>query len=142
MQLSSLKDLKQLPNVLGTYRYDYPLYKLAWFKVGGAADLIFIPSDLNDLKTFLKELPANIKITLIGACSNLLIRDGGIADVVIKLGKGFTFINKEEDNLVVGAGALDIVVSKYAQKNNIKGFVFKPAAKIVPSITPITTNTP
>ncbi|MBL42301.1 MAG: UDP-N-acetylenolpyruvoylglucosamine reductase [Rhodospirillaceae bacterium] len=114
-----------LPIIKGSYRHGYPLSKVAWFKVGGPAELMFIPKDKEDLINFLKNTIINkFNLFVIGACSNLLIRDGGLDGVVIKLGKDFKSIKNKEDYIFVGAGALDIVVSKFAASRGIGGLEF------------------
>ena len=114
-----------LPAIRGSYRYKYPLSKVAWFKVGGPAEVMFIPKDKKDLVSFLKKIGMNkINFFVIGACSNLLIRDGGFKGVVIKLGKDFKSIKQKEDYIFAGAGALDIVLSKFAASRGIGGFEF------------------
>ncbi len=114
-----------LPIIKGSYRHGYPLSKVAWFKVGGPAELMFIPKDKEDLINFLKNTIINkFNFFVIGACSNLLIRDGGLDGIVIKLGKDFKSIRNKEDYIFVGAGALDIVVSKFAASRGIGGLEF------------------
>ncbi len=114
-----------LPIVRGSYRHNYPLSKIAWFKVGGPAELMFIPKDKEDLVRFLRNIKIdNVDFFVIGACSNLLIRDGGVKGVVIKLGKDFKSIRQKEDYIFAGAGVLDIVLSKFAASKGIGGFEF------------------
>jgi len=104
-----------LPDVRGTYRMNRPLAELSWLKVGGPAEVLFQPADLDDLQTFLKTLPANIPVMPIGVCSNLIIRDGGIKGVVIRLGRGFNGIKIKDGNRVAaGAAALDAHVARKA----------------------------
>lgn len=117
--------ISKLPNVHGEYRPNAPLAQLTWFKVGGNAEVLFKPLDFDDLQFFLVNVPKNIPITVIGACSNMLIRDGGIDGVVIKLGRNFTEIALLPDNLIrVGAAALNYNTAQFCLQNSIEGFEF------------------
>ncbi|MBF0891323.1 UDP-N-acetylmuramate dehydrogenase [Gluconobacter sp. LMG 1744] len=91
-----------------------PLGPRAWFRVGGPADWVFIPEDQDDLALFLREKPASMPVTVLGACSNVIIRDGGIAGTVIRLARGFADIDIQGNSLIVGAAALDITVAEHA----------------------------
>lgn len=122
-QLKSLPDL-DLPNVNGQYTFDAPLAPLTWFQVGGAAKVLFKPKDICDLAYFLKNLSKNIPYFILGAGSNILIRDGGYDGVVIKLGRNFSKIELEDGLLVVGAAALDRSVAMTALTYSIKGLEF------------------
>ena len=116
--------VSSLPKVRGVLLFNEPLSKKNWFGVGGAADVYFEPADIDDLKTMILNLKS-VPITLLGAGSNVLIRDGGIPGVTIKLGKAFSKIDVvEDDKLIVKAGALVMDVSRVAQKNSISGFEF------------------
>lgn len=101
----------QLPAVQGRYVSGARLAEQTWFRVGGAADILFRPADEDDLARFLMNKPKNVPVTIIGAGSNLLVRDGGISGVVIRLGRGFSDIRIEDDLIHVGAGCLDRTVS-------------------------------
>jgi UDP-N-acetylmuramate dehydrogenase len=104
-----------LPDVRGTYTHNRPLSDLSWLKVGGPAEVLFQPADVDDLQRFLKNLPTNIPVMPIGVCSNLIIRDGGIKGVVIRMGRGFNGIKILEGSRVrVGAAALDAHVARKA----------------------------
>ena len=81
--------LDLLPKVRGTYAEKAPLKDLVWFRAGGAADILFRPADVDDLCTFMAEKPADLPVSVIGVGSNLLIRDGGIPGVVIRLPSAF-----------------------------------------------------
>lgn len=116
--------VSSLPKVRGVLLFNEPLSKKNWFGVGGAADVYFEPADIDDLKTMILNLKS-VPITLLGAGSNVLIRDGGIPGVTIKLGKAFSKIEVvEDDKLIVKAGALVMDVSRVAHKNSISGFEF------------------
>lgn len=116
--------INKLPKIRGSYREDYNLSKVTWFAVGGNADILFKPEDIEDLSFFLKNKPADVPYIVLGVGSNLLVRDGGIRGVVIKLGRNFTSITHHNDELVVGAGALDVNVSKYCADNSLAGLEF------------------
>jgi UDP-N-acetylmuramate dehydrogenase len=104
-----------LPDVRGTYTPNRSLAELSWLKVGGPAELLFLPADLADLQSFLKNLPLDTPVFPIGVCSNLIIRDGGIKGVVIRMGRGFNGIEVLADNRVrAGAAALDAHVARKA----------------------------
>lgn len=113
-----------LPEIRGSYRENFKLANVTWFNVGGPADILFKPADLEDLIYFLKNKPSHIPYMILGVGSNLLVRDGGIRGVVIRLGKGFTDISHIDNELSVGAGALDINVSKYCAENSLEGLEF------------------
>lgn len=102
------------------------LSSYSWFNLGGNADYLFKPRDINHLKEFLKEAnKKNLKITILGAGSNTLFRDNGVRGVVIKLGKEFSFIKKIEENVLeIGAATLDRKVANFAMENNLKNLEF------------------
>jgi len=87
----------------GRAQADAPLAPLTWFRVGGSADLLVRPADADDLATFLAAIPAELPVTIIGAASNLIVRDGGVPGIVIKLGRGFGRITRNGDALIAGA---------------------------------------
>ncbi|MBS1101799.1 UDP-N-acetylmuramate dehydrogenase [Gluconobacter sp. Dm-62] len=101
-----------------------PLGPRAWFRVGGPADWLFVPEDRDDLTLFLRGKPATMPVTILGACSNVIIRDGGIAGTVIRLARGFADIDVQGDSLIVGAAALDITVAEYAAAAGLAGLEF------------------
>lgn len=115
----------KLPIVRGKYKENYKLAHLTWFKVGGAADVLYKPVDEDDIANFLKQNGGKLPVTVIGAGSNIIIRDRGVEGVVIKLGSGFTEIEiLPEGDLIVGAACLNFNLAKFAQANGIKGFEF------------------
>ncbi len=101
-----------LPDCRGKISNKFDLSQLSWLKVGGPAQVLFQPEDEQDLALFLKKLPTEIPIFVIGACSNLIIRDGGISGVVIRLGRNFSKIAFTEKSVLVGASCLDSHVAK------------------------------
>ncbi len=116
--------IDNLPEVRGSYRKNFKLSNVTWFGVGGPADVLFKPADLEDLTFFLQNKDPSIPHMVLGVGSNLLVRDGGIRGIVIRLGRGFTDITHIENELIVGAGALDVNVSQYCLENNLEGLEF------------------
>ena len=117
--------IERLPSVRGRYEEDVALAKFTWFRAGGPADVVFHPADEDDLVQFLKAKPADVPVTVIGVCSNLLIRDGGLDGVVVRLGKPFTGIDIGGDAEVqAGAAALDINVARACADAGVAGFEF------------------
>ncbi|MGE4372553.1 MAG: UDP-N-acetylmuramate dehydrogenase [Xanthobacter sp.] len=113
-----------LPGLRGTLRANAPLASLTWFRVGGPAQLLFEPADSDDLALLLAHLPADMPITPIGLCSNLIVRDGGVPGLVIRLGKAFGDITVEGDTITAGAGAADVKVARAAAEAGLTGFSF------------------
>ena len=116
--------IKQLPPVRGRLAANAPVGPLTWFRVGGPAELLFRPADEDDLAGFLAALPAEIPVTVIGVGSNLLVRDGGIPGVTIRLGRGFVDVETDIDQVRAGAGALDANVALTAAQDGIAGLEF------------------
>src|SRR5690349_18215828 len=103
--------LARLPAVRGKLRANAELANTNWFRVGGRAEVLFRPEDAQDLADFMKAKPADVPVTALGVGSNLLVRDGGIDGVVIKLGRGFAEIKAEGDMLYAGAAAMSLNVA-------------------------------
>ena len=103
--------IERLPRLRGRLTENAPLAQLTWFRVGGAAEVMFRPADLDDLAAFLAGKPKDVPVTVMGVASNLLIRDGGVPGVVIRLGRGFVDIVSSGDEITAGAGALDLNVA-------------------------------
>jgi UDP-N-acetylmuramate dehydrogenase len=116
--------LARLPEIRGRYSTNEPLAQSTWFRVGGPAEVLFKPADENDLAEFLKNCPNDIPVTILGVASNTIIRDGGIAGVVIKLGREFATMQVDGDVLTIGAANLDINTALFAQKNTVTGLEF------------------
>lgn len=117
--------IERLPAVRGRYTEDADLAKTTWFRCGGPAEVLFRPADADDLVEFLATRPADVPVTVIGVGSNLLIRDGGVPGVVIRLARGFTEVTLEEgDRLRAGAGALDLNVALTAQQAGLTDLEF------------------
>jgi len=118
------KLIAQLPQVRGTLTPDAPIGRQTWFGVGGPAEVMFRPADAEDLAAFLARLPPGIPVTVIGVGSNLLVRDGGIPGVTVRLGRGLANVAVERDEIRVGAGALDRIVALTAAENGISRLEF------------------
>ncbi len=114
----------RLPPVRGTVRRDVPLAPTTWLRVGGPAELVFQPADADDLAAFLTALPADVPVSPVGVASNLLVRDGGLAGVVVRFGGPLARVEVEGDLVVAGAGALDQRVAQAAQRAGRAGLEF------------------
>ena len=114
----------ELPPVEGRLKKDAPLGAMTWFRVGGPAELLFRPKDTDDLAKFMRGLDADVPVTVMGVASNLLIRDGGLDGVVIRLGGGFGAINIDGDVVEAGAGALDLNVALSTRDAGLTGLEF------------------
>ncbi|MEE2849786.1 MAG: UDP-N-acetylmuramate dehydrogenase [Pseudomonadota bacterium] len=114
-----------LPEVRGKLLRNEPLAPYTWFRVGGAAEALFIPADAEDLADFLKTLDSAVPVTVLGVGSNVIVRDGGVEGVVIRLaGRLWAQITTDGDTVTAGAGALDSMVAKASAKAGIAGLEF------------------
>ncbi|RAI31324.1 UDP-N-acetylmuramate dehydrogenase [Rhodoplanes serenus] len=121
--LPALRDA--MPDLRGRLTANAPLAPLTWFRVGGPAQVLFVPEDEDDLAYALARLPADIPVTMIGLGSNLIVRDGGVPGVVIRLGRGFSDIVVEEGHRIrAGAAVPDVKVARAAQDAGIAGLAF------------------
>jgi UDP-N-acetylmuramate dehydrogenase len=111
--------IERLPPVRGRLSADAPLAQITWFRVGGNAEVMFRPADVDDLASFLGALPRDIPVTVIGVASNLLVRDGGVQGVVVRLGRGFVEVTCRGTDVGAGAGALDLNVALAAAQAGI-----------------------
>ncbi len=116
--------MAMLPQLRGRITEQVLLAATTWFRVGGPAELLVRPADTEDLSAFLRDLPHEIPVTAIGAASNLIVRDGGIEGVVVRLARGFGAIEVEEDGIVAGAAALDVTVAETAAQAGLTGLEF------------------
>ena len=120
--------IERLPAVRGRYALDVDLSRTVWFRAGGRADVVFRPADIDDLSHFLSARPADVPVTVVGLGSNLLVRDGGVEGVVIRLRQGFrdVHVRWEGDRALVevGAGALDVNVARYCRDQGVDGLAF------------------
>jgi UDP-N-acetylmuramate dehydrogenase len=118
-------DLKaRLPELRGRLIANQSLAEFTWFRVGGPAQALFMPEDENDLTYVLRNLPADIPVTTVGAGSNLIVRDGGVPGVVIRLGRAFGTVAIDGDHVTAGAAMLDVMVARAAQKEGLAGLAF------------------
>lgn len=117
--------IDRLPKLRGKYIEQAPLKDVTWLRVGGPADVLYLPADEADLSRFLAETPEDIPVHILGAGSNTLVRDGGVRGVVIRLAGPFAKAEAIGDNRVrAGAGALDKMVAKTAAKAGIAGLEY------------------
>ncbi len=114
--------LNSLPKIRGTYRRNVELK--SWFGVGGAAEILFRPADLEDLQNFLKNCPQEIPVNILGAASNVIIGDKGVKGVVIRLGGEFAKITHQQDTLRAGAAALCGNVALYSKNAALSDLEF------------------
>ena len=114
-----------LPEVRGKLLRDEPLGPYTWFRVGGNADALFIPADADDLADFLKTLDPDVPVQVLGVGSNVIVRDGGVEGVVVRLaGRPFGGVTVEGETVTAGAGALDAMVARAAAKAGVAGLEF------------------
>jgi len=113
-----------MPDLRGRLLANQPLSDMTWFRVGGPAEVMFRPADLEDLQHFLGGLPADVPVTVIGVGSNLLVRDGGVPGVVLRLGRSFAEIRIGPGHIRAGAAALDLNIARTAAEAGIAGLEF------------------
>ena len=113
-----------LPAIRGTFVENAALKDIVWFRAGGPAEILFRPADVDDLRTFLAQKPPKMPVSVIGVGSNLLVRDGGIKGVVIRLPASFGKIAVEENRVRAGAAALDAAVARAAADAGLGGLEF------------------
>jgi UDP-N-acetylmuramate dehydrogenase len=114
----------RLPKLRGRLLANQPMSGFAWFRVGGPAQTLFMPEDEDDLIYLLSNVADGVAVTAVGLGSNLIIRDGGVPGLVVRLGRGFGEIVTEELNLRVGAAVPDVKVARAAQEAGIAGLAF------------------
>src|SRR6476646_12257430 len=107
---------EQLPKMRGRLLPNEPLAPLTWFRVGGPAQVLFMPEDEADLAYLLSNLPAEIPVTVVGLGSNLIVRDGGVPGVVVRLGRGFGEVKVEGARIRAGTAVPDVKVARAAQE--------------------------
>jgi UDP-N-acetylmuramate dehydrogenase len=113
------------PPARGKLLRDEPLGPFTWFRVGGPAELLFLPADPDDLRDFLRALPGEVPVTVLGVGSNVIVRDGGVDGVVIRLaGRPFAAVQADGSRITAGAAALDSAVARAAAKAGIGGLEF------------------
>ncbi len=116
--------LDRLPPLRGRAQADVALAPSTWFRVGGPAEVLVRPADVDDLRAFLAALPLEMPVIAIGAASNLIVRDGGVNGVVLRLARGFNAIAVEDNGVVAGAAALDLTVAEHAAAAGLSGLEF------------------
>jgi UDP-N-acetylmuramate dehydrogenase len=116
--------MAHIPPLRGRVQEGVVLAPSTWFRVGGPAEALVRPADPEDLCDFFKALPHEIPVTVIGAASNLIVRDGGINGVVIRLARGFNDIVMEADGILAGAACLDLTVAEHAASAGLSGLEF------------------
>jgi UDP-N-acetylmuramate dehydrogenase len=115
---------KLMPELRGRALANQPLAELTWFRVGGPAQLLFMPDDEADLAYFLGRLPNEFAVTVIGLGSNLIVRDGGVPGVVVRLGRGFNAITVDGTRIRTGVAVPDVKIARAAQEAGIVGLSF------------------
>ena len=115
---------ERLPTLTGRVQANAPLGPQTWFRVGGAAEVLVRPANPTDLARLLRDLPPDAPLTVIGAASNLIVRDGGITGVTVKLARGFTEIAPDSTGVTAGAAALDATVAEHAAAAGLTGLEF------------------
>ena len=113
-----------LPPVRGRYEFNIPLSQSTWFRVGGPAEVIFKPADIDDLCQFLIQKPSDLPCYPLGAGSNVLVRDAGLQGCVIRLGRSFATIEQQENLVILGAGCLDRTVALTTCQLGLSGLEF------------------
>ncbi len=116
--------IDRLPPVRGRLTADAPLAAVTWFRVGGPAEVMFRPADPDDLAEFLAKRPPDVPVTVIGVASNLLVRDGGVEGVVVRLGRGFAAIEITGARVAAGAAVLDLNVAIACRAAGVGGLEF------------------
>ncbi|MXP62723.1 UDP-N-acetylmuramate dehydrogenase [Roseomonas sp. M0104] len=113
-----------LPPLRGRVQAEAPLAPFTWFRTGGPAEWLVRPADAGDLLLLLRDKPRDVPLAVVGAASNLLVRDGGVRGLVVKLARGFSGVAVEADGLVAGAAALDATVAEHAAAAGLAGLEF------------------
>lgn len=113
-----------LPAVRGRVQTNAPLAPVTWFRAGGPAEVLVRPADADDLAALLRGLPHDVPVQVIGACSNVIVRDGGLRGVTIRLARGFSGIEVRPDGIIAGAAALDVTVAEHAAAAGLTGLEF------------------
>ncbi len=120
----AVQALPLLPPLRGRVQHDAPLAPATWFRVGGPAEALVRPADAEDLCAFLRALPPELPVTVLGAASNLIVRDGGLPGVVLRLGRGFSEVTVEADGVIAGGACLDATVAEHAAAAGLGGLEF------------------
>ncbi|MCX7930963.1 MAG: UDP-N-acetylmuramate dehydrogenase [Rhodovarius sp.] len=115
---------RAIPAIRGRVQAGVVLAPFTWFRVGGPAEWLVRPADTEDLLALLAALPEEVPLTVIGAASNLILRDGGLPGVVVRLGGGFAGIARDGDGLIAGAAVLDATLAEHAAAQGLTGLEF------------------
>ncbi len=116
--------IDRLPPVLGKLSTNAQLSRITWFRVGGPAEVLFRPADRDDLAGFLRARPADVPVAVIGVGANILVRDGGIPGVLIRLGRAFSTVRIDGSTVSAGAGTSDVNVSIACRNRSVAGLEF------------------
>jgi UDP-N-acetylmuramate dehydrogenase len=116
--------IDRLPAARGLYEQDAPLADLTWFRVGGPAEILYRPADEDDLAGFLRTRPIDVPVTVIGVGSNLLVRDGGIPGIVVRLSRTFARASVDGETVIAGAAAPDVSVALACRDAGLGGLEF------------------
>lgn len=114
-------------NLQGTLEYNASIAPMTWFRVGGTADILYRPKDMDDLSVFLQQVPQEMPITILGAGSNIIIRDGGIRGIVIRLGRGFNereIDDASQHHIKLGAAVPDMKAAEFLAEHGYAGGAF------------------
>jgi UDP-N-acetylmuramate dehydrogenase len=122
--MAAMRSAGEWPSLRGRMQADAPLAPFTWFRAGGAAEMLVRPADADDLAGFLRDLPVEMPVFVIGAASNLIVRDGGLPGVTVRLARGFSLVEPEADGVVAGAAALDVTVAEHAAAAGLTGLEF------------------
>src|SRR6266851_8559839 len=114
----------RMPAPRGRLLSNQSLAELTWFRVGGTAQALFVPEDEADLAFFLGALPAEVPVTVVGLGSNLIVRDGGVPGVVVRLGRGFNEVTVDGLKMIAGPAVPDVRIARAAQEAGIAGLSF------------------
>jgi UDP-N-acetylmuramate dehydrogenase len=120
----SVSLIDSLPPLRGRVQANAPLAPFTWFRAGGAAEVLVRPADPDDLAQFLRKLPLDVPVHVIGACSNLIVRDGGITGVTIRLARGFSAVETDAEGVIAGGAALDVTVAEHVAAASLTGLEF------------------
>jgi UDP-N-acetylmuramate dehydrogenase len=115
---------RAIPAIRGRVQAGAPLAPFTWFRVGGPAEWLVRPADADDLVALLAGTPAGMPLTVLGSASNLIIRDGGLPGLVLRLGGAFGGVQVEADGILAGAAALDVTVAQHAAAAGLAGLEF------------------
>jgi len=113
-----------MPLLRGRLLANQPLADLTWFRVGGPAQLMFIPEDEGDLAYFLANLDPDVAVHALGLGSNVIVRDAGVPGIVVRLGRGFAEVKVDDEGLTAGAAVPDVKLARAAQEAGISGLAF------------------